>query len=201
MCFDKNTQLTIGSKMRNLLNSLFLLTLIMVLQSCAAPGNNPAEKRNSVDKMATSVLQDLYKIKPDVRTQIRDAAGYAVFSNANVNIIFFSASGGYGVVRDNKTSHKTYMKMAEAGLGLGLGVKDFRAVFVFHDAKTLNRFIEKGWQFGGHADAAAKAGEKGASVAGEMVVDNISIYQITESGLALQLTIKGTKYWKDEGLN
>ena len=187
--------------MKTLFNSLSLVLLLMALQSCAAPGNNPAEQRNSIDKMAASVLQDLYKIKPDVRTQVRDAAGYAVFSNANVNIIFFSASGGYGVVRDNGTTHKTYMKMAEAGVGLGLGVKDFRAVFVFHDKKTLNRFIEEGWQFGGHADAAAKAGDKGASVEGELVVDNISIYQITESGLALQLTLKGTKYWKDSGLN
>ncbi len=181
---------------------IFIVILFgLLLQSCAAPGNNPSEKRSSVDKMANEVLQELYKIKPDVRSQIKTAAGYAVFSNANVNVIFFSASGGYGVVHDNATQRKTYMKMAEAGVGLGLGVKDFRAVFVFHDVKTLNRFIDKGWQFGGHADAAAKAGEKGASVEGELVVDNISIYQITESGLALQLTIKGTKYWKDDGLN
>jgi lipid-binding SYLF domain-containing protein len=187
--------------MKYLINSIVLVTLLVTLQCCAAPGNNPAEQRISIDKMAKEVLQELYKIKPDVRSQINSSAGYAVFSNANVNIIFFSASGGYGVVRDNGTKKRTYMKMAEAGVGLGLGVKDFRAVFVFHNAKTLNRFIEEGWQFGGHADAAAKAGDKGASMEGEMVVDNISIYQITESGLALQLTVKGTKYWKDKGLN
>ena len=93
------------------------------------------------------------------------------------------------------------MKMGEVGIGLGLGVKDFRAVFVFHDAKTLERFVEHGWAFGGQADAAAKAGDKGAAVAGEAVIDNITIYQLTESGLALQATVKGTKYWKDDSLN
>jgi len=185
-----------------ILAKLMVLTLFgLVLQSCAAPGNNPSEQRASVDKMATDVLQELYKLKPSVRSQIKSSVGYAVFSNANVNVIFFSASGGYGVVHDNAAARKIYMKMAEAGIGLGLGVKNFRAVFIFHDPETLNRFIDKGWQFGGHADAAAKAGEKGASIEGEMVVDNISIYQITESGLALQLTVKGTKYWKDDGLN
>jgi hypothetical protein len=33
------------------------------------------------------------------------------------------------------------------------------------------------------------------------VFDNITIYQLTESGLALQATVKGTKYWKDDALN
>lgn len=40
-----------------------------------------------------------------------------------------------------------------------------------------------------------------ASVGGEAVLDKISIYQLTESGLALQATVKGTKYWLDEELN
>jgi len=29
----------------------------------------------------------------------------------------------------------------------------------------------------------------------------ITIYQLTESGVSLQATVKGTKYWKDEALN
>jgi len=65
----------------------------------------------------------------------------------------------------------------------------------------MSRFIESGWEFGGRADAAAKASDKGAAVGGEVLGDNITIYQITESGLALQATVKGTKYWKDGTLN
>ena len=93
------------------------------------------------------------------------------------------------------------MKMGEAGVGFGLGVKDFRAVFVFHNRAVMEKFISSGWEFGGQADAAAKAGEKGAAIGGEAVFDGITIYQMTESGLALQATVKGTKYWKDEELN
>jgi lipid-binding SYLF domain-containing protein len=124
-----------------------------------------------------------------------------VFSNANVNVIFASFGGGYGVVKNNKTGKHTYMKMGEVGLGLGLGVKDFRAVFVFHDKATMDKFIHSGWEFGGHADAAAKHQDKGAAVGGEVLVDNITIFQLTETGLALQATVKGTKYWKDRELN
>ena len=56
-----------------------------------------------------------------------------------------------------------------------------------------------GWWFwiGGHADATAKSGEKGAAAAGELYVENdIEIYQMTEAGIALQATEVGT-YFQD----
>jgi len=187
--------------MQHVLRLMFVFSVIGSLGGCAVTGRNPAEKRQNVDQMAHQVLTELYQHQPDARAQIKAAVGYAVFSNANVNIVFLSASGGYGVVVNNQTKRRTYMKMAAAGIGLGLGVKDFRAVFIFHDVVTLNRFIHDGWQFGGNADAAAKASDKGAALAGEMVLDNITIYQITKSGLALQATVKGTKYWQDDSLN
>ena len=93
------------------------------------------------------------------------------------------------------------MKMGEVGVGPGLGVKDFRVVFVFHSAESMDRFVTYGWGVGVQADAAAKVGDKGAALSGEATVDNITIYQLTETGLALQATIKGTKYWKDDALN
>jgi hypothetical protein len=47
--------------------------------------------------------------------------------------------------------------------------------------------------FGGHADAAAKASDKGAAVGGEALFDGITVYQLTKSGLALQGTVKGNQ--------
>lgn len=181
--------------------SLFVF-LALVLNSCATTGGKSIqEKRQTVNGMRTKVLSELYKLKPQTRSMIAQAPGYAVFSNKNVNVIFASVSGGYGVVRNNKTGRDTYMKMGEVGVGLGLGIKDFRAVFIFHDTITMNDFINSGWEFGAHADAAAKASDAGAAVGGEILVDNITIYQLTEAGLALQATVKGTKYWKDSDLN
>ncbi len=172
------------------------------LAACATTsGTTPDEKRVAVQAMRQDVLTKLYRLKPEARSQVQGAPGYAVFSNANINIIFASFGGGYGIVRTQPTGRDVYMKMGEVGIGLGLGAKDFRAVFVFHDQATLERFITSGWEFGGHADAAAKAGDKGAAVGGEALVDNMTIYQLTESGLALQATVKGTKYWRDDELN
>jgi lipid-binding SYLF domain-containing protein len=188
--------------MRNTLSGLLAITLALFLAACATSGaTTTADKRQAIQQMKQDVLTELYRTKPGTSSQIASAPGYAVFSNANINLVFASFSGGEGVVKDNSTGKQTYMKMGEAGIGLGLGVKDFRAVFVFHDRDTLQAFIDSGWEFGGHADAAAKANEKGGAVGGEVLLDGVTIYQMTESGLALQATIKGTKYWKDTELN
>ena len=94
------------------------------------------------------------------------------------------------------------MKMALGGIGLGLGAKDYRQVLIFKSKKMLRKFIDSGWEFGGHADATAKAGDSGGEVSGAGAIgSDIEVYSMTESGLALQATIAGTKYWEDGDLN
>ncbi len=181
--------------------SVFAISLTLLVTGCASTsGQSTDQKRQAIENMRAATLNKLYKDKPYAADTIERAAGYAVFSNANVNLIFASAGGGSGVVHSNN-GQVTYMKMGEVGLGLGLGAKDYRLVFVFHSQQALNRFVNDGWAFGGQMDAAAKASEKGDAVGGEITVDNITIYQLTETGLALQATIKGTKFWRDDVLN
>lgn len=167
----------------------------------AAAKSAAAEQRAEIDEMAAGMLADLYRLKPIARDQVKKAAGYAVFSNVGVNIIFASFAGGKGVVVDRR-GRRTYMKMGSAGLGLGLGVKDFRAVFVFRTKEKFEAFVEKGWDFSGQVDAAAKSDKKGAAVGlAETAIRDVEVYQITKNGLALQATLQGTKYWKDKDLN
>jgi lipid-binding SYLF domain-containing protein len=177
-----------------------MITLTLSVCTTTATAGSPAEDRKDYISMKNKTLSDLYKVRPGVKAEIANAPGYAVFSNANVNLIFASFGGGYGVVQP-KGAKPVYMHMGEVGIGFGLGVKDFRAVFVFHDKATMDKFINSGWEFGAQADAAAKASDKGAAVGGEVVIDGISIYQLTEAGLALQATVKGTKFWKNDKLN
>ncbi len=181
---------------------VFTLFFLAILSACATTGSGtPAQKRAAVTEMRQEVLTEIYKQKPDVRNQVANAPGYGVFSNANINLLIASFGGGYGVVRNNTTGAQTYMNMGEVGIGLGVGVKDFRALLVFHSQEALNNFVNNGWAFGAQADAAAKASDKGGAVGGEVVTNNISVYQLTKSGLALQATIKGTKFWKNGELN
>ena len=147
-------------------------------------------------------LKKLYDQQPVTKKRVRQAAGYAVFANGNVNLILVSAGSGYGVVVDNSSGRRTYMKMALGGVGLGLGAKDYRQVLLFNTKDAMNKFVDSGWEFGGHADAAAKAGESGGELSGEGVIGkDIEAYSMTESGIALQATVAGSKYWKDKDLN
>ena len=179
--------------------SIFLLVLAV---SQPAFADKIADKKASIQKMRGDVLERLYREAPETREMIQKAAGYGVFSNLGVAIIFVSGGGGSGVVHDNKSGKDTYMNMGTAGIGLGIGIKDFRGVFIFHSSKALSNFLEYGWDFSGQADAAAKSGDKGdeGSIAGT-VVNGASIYQLTENGLALQATGDLAKFWKYGALN
>ncbi len=176
--------------------------LSVALAACASMGSgSTTEKQQKILTMKSEVLTQLFSSKPDTRSQIESAPGYAVFSNANINLFVLAAGTGYGVVKNMRTGRHTYMNMGEAGVGLGLGVKDYRIVMVFHTADAMDHFINSGWTFGGNADAAAKASNKGASIEGEAYYGDVTVYTFTKSGLALQATIKGTRFWKDKELN
>ncbi len=188
--------------MTRLAAGIVFVLLSAFLGGCATTGGStPQEKRDAILAMKDETLTELYRLRPEAKAKMATAPGYAVFSNANINVILASFTGGRGVVTNNASGKNVFMKMGEAGLGIGAGIKDFRAVFIFHNRTTLDRFLVSGWEFGGHADAAAKAGDKGGAIAGELLLDGITVYQLTQNGLALQATVKGTKYWKDDELN
>jgi len=66
----------------------------------------------------------------------------------------------------------------------------------------LENFINSGWEFGGQSTAAAKTGDGGGSLEGAVSVsEGVWMYQMTDKGLALELTGKGTKYFKNDDLN
>lgn len=187
----------------------FITMLMLLCSTVAIIGCGPSsskytvqEQQQIIDEMAQKTLDRLYREHPATKKEVAEAAGYGAFSNANVNIIFASFGGGYGVVVDNETGKKTYMKMGLGGLGLGIGAKDYRQALIFRDQQTLKKFVDSGWDFGGHADAAATAGETGGELSGEGDInDDITVYSMTETGLALQATITGAKYWKVDELN
>jgi len=79
-------------------------------------------------------------------------------------------------------------------------------VFVFHSRDAFDQFVEKGWNFTGQVDAAATTDAEDGEEAGyvETAVglnEGVTVYQMTEKGLALQATLQGTKYSKDDELN
>lgn len=160
------------------------------------------EERAEVRKAAQDALAAVYKAQPSARKAVESAAGYAAFSNFGVKILVAGSGTGKGMAVSNKTKAATYMKMAELQAGLGFGVKKFQLVWVFETDQALNQFVNSGWELGAQATASAKAGDKGASYQGAVAVaPGVWLYQVSGDGLAAELTVKGTKYYKDAELN
>lgn len=180
--------------------SILVITLLSAGLSFAADDNE--KKREKSRKMAAQTLQELYKLEPNSQAAIQKSAGYAVFNNMGANLFLLSTARGAGVAVNSQTKKETFMKMISAGAGLGLGVKGYRVVFVFENEKALAQFLSSGWSGSAQTDAAAKAGTKGGAYSGAVeVASGVRVYQITKNGLALQLTLQGTKYYKDGDLN
>ena len=187
---------------------IFVIVLLMSVAASppSASGADDAKSkekaRQDIVKMSDATLTRLYKAQPQAKSTIAKAAGYAVFSNFGMKILLAGSGTGKGVAVNNSTKNKTYMKMVEVQAGLGIGVKKFRLVWVFEKQKDLDAFINSGWELGGQTSAAAQASGQGAAFAGAMsVAPGVWLYQLTDDGLALELTAKGTKYYKDSDLN
>ena len=182
--------------------ALLSLLAFSVCGCTSASGGTPAEKRLTISQLEDDVIGKMVKDDPVIKKKLDAAPGYGVFNSKSVNLILVEAGNGFGVVVNKKTGKKTYMKMALGGVGLGLGVKDYRQLMIFKTTGAMTNLIEKGWEVGAHADASATASDSGgeANAAGD-ISSEVEIYQMTENGLALQASITGTKYYKDKDLN
>jgi len=181
-----------------------LLTAFSLVLVCALTvgAKSKEEKQAEARKKADQTLAKLYKARPSAQAAVKKAAGYAVFNSGGVKILVAGGGRGQGIAVDNATQKVTYMKMREIQAGLGMGAKKFSTIFVFETKGALEKFINSGWEFGGQTTAAAKSGGGGGSLEGAVSVsEGVWMYQMTDKGLALELTGKGTKYFKDDDLN
>jgi lipid-binding SYLF domain-containing protein len=179
-----------------------VLVASLLSMSAGLANDKNEEKKDKTRKMATQTLNDLYKMQPSAKSLVEKSAGYAVFNNMGTNLLLLSTARGAGIAVNSQTKQETFMKMISAGAGLGLGVKDYRVIFVFENEKALTQFLDSGWSGSAQTDAAAKAGDKGGAYSGAVeLAPGVWVYQITKNGLALQLTLQGTKYYKDDDLN
>ena len=190
---------------------LLFLASALALAGCSAQGDTASQQRASIQKMRTETLSKLYSLHPEARADIQHSDGYAVFASNSSKILLFGFGSGYGVVKDIRSGKDTYMKMAQGGAGVGVGIKQQRTVVVFHDKAALNNFITRGYVVGADANAAAKYDDKGIAPVGASangvaketasLPSKVNVYEMTEKGLAAQAMINGYTYWPDDELN
>ena len=187
--------------------SVFLLVMSMSvanaqLGSLFGATQTKAQQQQAILKTNDEILEKLYQTAPGAKSLIEKSPGYAVFSNFGMKIFIAGGGSGKGAVYQANPKKIVYMDMVEVQAGLGMGITSFQMVYVFQTTAAMNDFINSGWTFGGQASAAAKYQDQGNSYQGaQLVAPGILAYQLIDSGLAADITAKGTKYYKDKDLN
>ena len=188
--------------------AIFLGTLLLQTSAFAqfsnpfGPQKTVAQQRQDILKKNEDILKQLYAAQPKAKELIEKSIGYATFSNFGMKILIAGGGTGSGVVMHKDGAKPVYMNMAEVQAGLGIGIKSFQNIFVFQTQAALNDFVNSGWTFGGQVTAAAKYENNGdAYQDATLVAPGVLMYQLTDSGLAAEITGKGTKYYKNTELN
>ena len=154
------------------------------------------EARLALDTMADTALVRLFNEQPSAKLLFDRAYGYAVFDSRKFSLML-QTNQGAGVAINRGSGQHTYMKMLGAGLSAGLGGKFYQQVILFEDKARFDAFVTKGWE--ATSEVGAVAGKESAGLTAKYN-GGMAIYQIGETGLLLDASISGSKYWVDKDL-
>jgi hypothetical protein len=179
------------------------------LSACQSTGQDgkpltPAEiiqKRDATLKMSKAGLDALLKQNPAVQKEIDQAAGYAVFTTTNVNIVLIVVARGEGVLFDKRRKDPIFMQALKTGEGLGAGYQNQYQVVIFKTPDSIDQFLLTsidGRQGGIDIDANFSAGSGGTI---RSFNPEITFYTVGLSGYDLQANYGGTLYLVDQQLN
>ncbi len=193
--------------MKKITAALFLsLTFLAGCQSTGKDGKplTPIElsqKREATIKMAKTGLDALLKQNSAVKKEIDEAAGYAVFSTTNINVVLIVVARGEGVLYDKRRNEPIFMEALKTGEGLGAGYQDQYQVVIFKTPKAIDQFLLTsidGQRGGMDIDANFSAGSGGVI---RSFNPDITFYTVGLSGYDLQANYGGTLYLVDQQLN
>lgn len=182
--------------------TLATLLLFMFTATTAFAESSAAEQRRQIDELSARTLDKLYAKYPHAQRVINECYAWATLSNSGVKVLFIGSSHGRGVAVNNQTGERVYLHMEELSAGLGLGAKEYNLIFLINTPDAWENFIVGKTRFGANAEASADDGVSGGTIEGaEYVAPGVWVFQMTTKGLDLELTLKGTKIYKDKKLN
>ena len=167
----------------------WLLTGLLLVSFSGTAADTVAAQRQVVSNMATTVLNELYEIKPTVKGLMKNAYGYAVFNNDNVNMLL-ATSEGYGMAKNSRTGEVTYMLLEDEAGNFGEKDKVFKLVLLFKKAEAFDEFVSQDW-----SNVQAKPFSELSQYR-----NAYQLYQLTDGVLEISPSIKDVKFWINEKL-
>ena len=114
---------------------------------------------------------------------VKDLRVVFVFNDAKVMKQFLQSGWEFGGKADTSAKYKDTGVSAEQNVKANVNIKDGTVAA------------------GSSTDVRSGAGKSDQAAASVAAGGPMEIYQFTDSGVSLQATVAGTKYWKDSKLN
>ncbi|MBN1239647.1 MAG: hypothetical protein JXB36_14170 [Gammaproteobacteria bacterium] len=160
-------------------------------------GESVEERRAELIREADQALAQLRREDEAAADMIDDAYGHAVFLTTKAGLLLTGA-GGTGVARVADTGEATFMHLGSAGLGVGVGVENYKLVLLLADERAYEQFVTGQWD--GSLSAQAAAGGAGLA-AEEPFLGEVSAFRVTDRGVIAQIDATGTRFWVSRRLN
>ena len=181
---------------------LFALVLMTVTASTVFAAKSPDEQRAELNEMSEKVLDRMYKKYSGSKLAVEKSYAYCTISASGVKLGFWGDDHGRGVVVNNDTGKRIYVKMKEISLGINFGAKEYDLLFVIANKEAYERFISGSIKFGTEVSAQASDGVNGDTFADATIIANgVWVYQLDKKGLAVELTFKGARITPYKNLN
>ena len=166
---------------------LVLVTIFLFGCTTLSPEERSA-KRAELDDMANDAVAALLSAQPQVREIHERAAGYMVIDMKVTKIPVFGAGGGTGVVVDNRTGDRYYIKVSRFEMGGGLGAQRFRIIVFFYDEDLVDRVRSGAWHYDVSAEASAGAASAGSTA--KAADKGYHAFKLSEAGAAVTATVR-----------
>mgnify|MGYP001822019708 FL=1 len=176
--------------------ALFFAALLAVSCSSSYKSMSADEKREFLVELEAQTLADLVEDQPDAQADLDNAIGHAIFSNSAAKVPFVGTGDGIGVVVNQETDERTYLKVTRFDVGGGLGVRTYRVIMIFFEEEALNKLAGGKLEFGAGVEAGAKdkdIGTGAGGIAGSRKKGYV-LYQLSDSGVSATFTVNMISY-------
>lgn len=165
------------------------------LLGCAAPRGETFDQREAwADRMADETLAALRQDEQIAATLDEQGVAVGVFEVININALFFSTIGGYGVIIDRDTDKRTYVEIGGGGPGIGAGFTRARSVYLLRSRDVADAFHTGVISWNGEGEIACRPAGRGfdADFVGT-ARGTTAVYRDIQHGVSVGASLKAAR--------
>ena len=144
-----------------MLKQFIFLFAVFLLAGCVSI---QPERQDELTRMADETVLRLEEKNPGLKQKMESGLGHLVVDIKVVKVPVLGAGSGQGVVVENATGKRTYVKVSRIEIGGGWGARNYKVLLTFSDPKQMKKAQSGTWIYQLGAEASAgKASVEGSS--------------------------------------